>query len=120
MASQWICLECGRLNPDRMDTCGCGIRYGHVVCRDCGKQSPHVQSVWRPPHYFCDSCKWDRYIPEGHQKREVYAYDPVWKQLNATSKPVLGVEFLDQHKDTLEEIAINLPNNALNALTFGI
>ena len=113
----WWCLQCGFVNSHATERCKCGVRYGHVICRDCSKQSPHVQCVWRPPHYFCDACKWDRYIPNGHQKLEKYLYDAVWKQLNATGRPRLGVQFLDVQRQTLEEISQNLPAKALNGLT---
>jgi len=61
-------------------------------CIKCGAPVP----AYYVSQGFCDDCKWDTWIPRGHEVREGYAMDVVWGHLNATRRPPLGVEFLDR------------------------
>ena len=60
-------------------------------CRNCGRLVP----LYYLSQGFCDDCKWDTWIPTGHEAREMYEMDLVWGHLNATRRAPLGVKFLD-------------------------
>ncbi len=53
----------------------------------------------------CYSCHLDRYIPPGYEPRERYR-GTLWRHLNATRRPPLGVWFLDQGRGNIRRPAI--------------
>ena len=61
-----------------------------------------------PAYYLtqglCDDCKWLTWIPEGYADREAYEHDPVWGHENATLRPPMGVDFLDQRARMVSDV----------------
>lgn len=62
------------------------------ICKACNKD---VADALFMRGGICFGCWLDSFIPPNYQRREHYAYDPVWGQLNATRRAPLGVPFLD-------------------------
>ena len=69
-------------------------------CTACGAEVP----AYYLSAGLCDSCKWDTWIPRGHEAREEYVYSEVWGHSNATVAPPTGVEFLDRKPKALNEL----------------
>ena len=63
-------------------------------CKRCGETIP----AYYCSRGLCDDCKWDTWIPPGHQRREEYKFDPAWGHANATRRPRLGTDFLDHRQ----------------------
>jgi len=59
-------------------------------CTACGGK---IETPWR--RGLCYGCHLDSLVPRDYPAREMYAYDAVWGQINATRRPPTGVPVLD-------------------------
>lgn len=60
------------------------------TCRICDGK---LEEPWR--NGVCYGCHLDTFIPADYTRKERYAYDPAFAQINATAHPLTGVEILD-------------------------